>query len=127
MDRRSILAAGMATVVAVGPSPFPLATAGAAPDNSRYSTELDAIDALAAHLNAVSESEAEWDRWEAWSNRVYREIESLPHSPENAKLKARAIWSITNGNMEDVNRGESTVCRLIRQIVSGLAGSVHHG
>ena len=118
MDRRSLLASGLATVVAVGAAPAALAIPSAP---SPFFAELDAIDRESARLNAGSFDEATWDRWDEWSNRIYREIEALPPTPENAKIKARAIWSIIDGDMENVNTGQSAVARLVRQMISGLA------
>ncbi len=119
MDRRHFIAAGMAGVVAVGATLPVLASTSATA--SPYYAELDAIDAFTRALNAERHPESDWDRWEAWTNRVYREIEALPPTPENAKIKARAVWSITSGNMEDLNAGQSTCCRMVRQIISGFA------
>lgn len=118
MDRRSLLAAApIAAVALVAPVTALSATTGV----SAYYAELDAIDRETARLNAVPASAAEWDHWEEWSTRIWREIEALPPTQENAKLKARAVWSIISGNMEDLNMGQSTCCRMVRQIISGLA------
>jgi len=115
MDRRSLLAAIPAAAVAVA------APALAVPTTSSYFDELDAIDRETARLNAGSFDQASWDRLGAWSSRVWREIEALPPSAGNAKLKARAVWSICEGDMEDLNQGQSVACRLVRQVVAGLA------
>lgn len=122
MNRRDLLAVAIAAPVVIS-APAVAATGG----SGLFYAELDAIDALTAHLNAHSVDEAEWDRWEQWTNRVWREIEALPPSEENAKLKARAIWSIIEGNVDDLNQGQSTVCRMVRQIVSSLAGVGRNG
>lgn len=118
MDRRTLLGSGIATVVAVGAAPAALAIPA---KPSPFLAELDAIDQESARLNAGNFDEATWDRWDEWSNRVYREIETLPPTPENAKIKARAIWSIAEGDMENVNTGQSAVARLVRQMITGLA------
>lgn len=86
-----------------------------------YHAELDAIDRETKRLENGPSSEAEWDQWEEWSSRVWSEIEVLPPTPENAPLKVRAVWSIVSGNVENINVGQSTCCRMVRQIVSGLA------
>jgi hypothetical protein len=117
MDRRNFLAV-VPIVAAMVAAPASIA---AEPVITSYFAELDAIDREAARLNAGSFDQASWDRWEAWSNRVYREIEAMPASESNAKLTARAIWSIGEGSLEDLNLGESVACRLVRQMVSGLA------
>lgn len=94
---------------------------------SPYLAELDAIDAFTRKLDAGDHPQAEWDRWEEWTRRVYREIEALPCTPENARIKARAIWTITNGEVEDVvAESEATACRLARQVMTSLTASVSH-
>lgn len=121
MNRRSLIASGLAAVVAVGAAPV-LAAQARPTASARYVAELDAIDRETARLKVGRHGEAEWDRWEAWTNRVYDEIETLPTTPENVRIKARAIWSIIEGDMQDLNPGQTTVCRLVRQMVSSLAG-----
>lgn len=113
MERRNHSAAE--TTASAAPS---LITTGTG--TASYFAELDRIDREAARLNAVSAGDAEWSRWEEAMNRVYGEIERLPLTPENAKIKARAVWSIVGGDLEEINEGQSATCRLLRQIVAGL-------
>ncbi len=91
------------------------------PAHKTLLAELAAIDQEAARLNAGAFDEATWDRWDERSNRTYQEIEALPPIAENAKIKACAIWSIIEGDMENVNSGQSVVARLVRHMISGLA------
>lgn len=117
MDRRLLLTAALAApVVAIAPA---IASGTRA---SFYYAELDAIDALTARLEADPHTDAEWDHWEQWTTRVWGEIEALPSTPENARIKARAVWSIINGDLEALNEGQSTVCRMVRQMVTSSAG-----
>lgn len=93
---------------------------------SPYLAELDAIDARARELEVGHHTEAEWDHWEKWTDRIYRGVEALPPTPDNAGIKARAIWSITDGELDVIVEGEATVCRLARQVLTGLTASVSH-
>lgn len=87
-----------------------------------YYDALNALDRESARLDVAKAPEAEWQRWERQCDTLYREIERMPPSPAAARLKARAVWSIVAGNLDDINAGESVACRLVRQIVCGLAG-----
>lgn len=92
-----------------------------------YDDELDAIDRETARLRVVPSSEPDWDRWEEWTCRIWKEVEALPVTAENARIKARAAWSIISGDLDDLNNGQSTCCRLVRQIVSGLGAPHRQG
>lgn len=120
MQRRGLLGAIAGVPLAATFGTIPLPVVGADP----LFAELDAIDGEMRRLNALPYHgrEAEWEAAEERERRAYDHIESLPHSPENAKLKARAVMSIVQGDVSMVNEGQSTVCRLLQHIVTCLAG-----
>ncbi|MDE1915018.1 MAG: hypothetical protein KGJ57_04965 [Sphingomonadales bacterium] len=89
--------------------------------SSAYFAELDALDALGSKLDHLPSGES--DRWDKWSMRLWGEIEALPVTPENASLKARAVWSIMGGELEELG-DDTTCCRLIRQIIAAMAPAV---
>ncbi|MBN9146232.1 hypothetical protein J2X73_004472 [Novosphingobium sp. 1748] len=93
---------------------------GKAASPCAYFVELDAVDALAQQVDTEGFPASETERWEQWSMRVWREIEALPTTQENAPIKARAVLSIIGGDLEGLNDGQTTACRLIRQIVLAL-------
>lgn len=125
--RRAVLGA-MALASSAGAVPLMAAPPTSASDGvaaNSYFAELDAYDAFSRRLNAKPHAETDWDRWEEWGCRLHSEIEALPPTPGNARIKARAIWSIVAGDMEDLNRGQCMVDRMIRQIVTSLAAGVN--
>lgn len=86
------------------------------------SEELHQFNVWTRRMNVEKQPEAEWRRWEGACNALYDKIEALPSTPQNARIKAQAIWSIAGGDLEDVNEANSTIDRLVRQIIVGLLG-----
>ena len=117
-SRRNLLGAiaGVPVAAAFGTIPLP-----AVAQHADLFAELDALDRETARIATSKHTDAEWDHWEAWTDRVWKQIEAMPPTPENTRLKARAVWSIVNGDVSDINEGQSTCCRLVRQVITGLA------
>jgi hypothetical protein len=99
-------------------SPIPLSLNWSTP--SPLSDELHQFNIWTRRMNVEKRSEAEWHQWEEAGNALYAKVESLPTTPQNAKVKAHAIWSIIGGDLEDVNDGKSLTDRLVRQMVVAL-------
>lgn len=96
---------------------------GKAASPRAYFAELDALDALAATLDDTGTAETDWDRWEQWSIALWAKIEALPATAEYAHIKARAIWSIIGGDLDDLASDKTTCERLARQVILGLVRS----
>jgi hypothetical protein len=99
------------------------AVAAAPPSHlSRLNHEATALRTLTASLNARDDVTAkEWSDWSEREKVFLREVEALPPTAETARLKARAITQIYEGQLEDWGEGFLTD-RLARQIVRSLAG-----
>ena len=89
--------------------------------------EIEALDNWTRRLEATAHFEDSWhydDPWKRWAKvhaAIVAKVEALPNTPENNKTKARMVWSIIGGDMDDLNDGEMATHRLVRQIITSLA------
>ena len=92
---------------------------------AKLSAALDQYDAWTEQLNRGSAAnpspESEWDRWDAQGTVVYGTIESAPSTPENLRVKARAIYNILGGDLSQLNEQGTVLERLLVQIIGALA------
>jgi hypothetical protein len=75
----------------------------AAPSRLQHlEAEILAVGRLTAELNARDhDTEEEWSAWSKREGALLREIHALPATVENARLKARGILQIYNGDLND--------------------------
>ena len=117
--RRAMFAGGAAlAAIAVLPVTAKAGTGG-------LHDELDRLNAFTQRLNAGSSAnptpEHVWDQWDADCTRVYRAIEATPPTADNLRLKAKAVYNILEGDLSELNEQNTTVERLLVQIIAALA------
>lgn len=78
-------------------------------------------DAWTRRLNGRAE-ESEWEQWTAAGDDLFTEVEALPNTRENMQIRARAIMSICEGDVNEAVQGDTTVERLMRDILKALWG-----
>lgn len=116
--RAALIASAGAAVMSAGTA-LPLSAALA--PKAAMAARLDAYDRFTRRMNAGQHSEAEWQHWEEVGKHLHRDIESLPNTPENIRLKARAVLGIVEGDLSLMGGGDNTIDRLVRQIVATLS------
>jgi hypothetical protein len=96
--------------------------ATAAPD---LATELQLLriaqDRLNQHTAANPAPDALWVEWEERHLSLMRRIEALPVTPANAPIKAKAVFDIIDGDLSALNEQNTTLERLLIQVIRALA------
>jgi hypothetical protein len=82
--------------------------------------EIVALERETARLNAIPAPEEDGAIWDNRCEQLWGSIEALPVTAANAPIKARAVWSIVEGDIENINEGQTTCCRLVRQVIQGF-------
>jgi len=88
---------------------------------NNFMGEIDALDAYTRQLDAAPHPEGEWESWTKVHAEVVAKVEALPNTPENIEVRARLVWSIIGGDLDDLNDGDLPCHRLVRQIIASLA------
>lgn len=117
-SRRAALVASAGVAVMSAGAALPLSAALA--PKAALAERLDAYDRYTRQMNASLHSEAEWESWLETGKDLHLEIERLPNTPENIRLKARAVLGLVDGDFTMMS-DDTTVDRLISQIVAALA------
>ncbi|HEX2594781.1 MAG TPA: hypothetical protein VHL34_24975 [Rhizomicrobium sp.] len=89
------------------------------------SERIDDFRARTIAMNAGSRSQAEWDDWSADQSRLLEEVLALPHTSENARIRAKAIMvaHIGDEGLGDLIDACPTLSgNVARQLIYGLAG-----
>ncbi len=113
----------MLGVLAAAPVALTLPAIAAAGND--LEARLRQFDEWAVDINARGHlaSANELDRWEEASQLLYEEIERLPCTRENARIKALAVISINERTPSEYGTDDCTDTRLVRQVLAALSGS----
>lgn len=112
--RRNLLGAMM-----IAPAAMVAMPAVAAPQTLEQA--IDAVFDLGLKLNEGDYEDEIWDDWSRQVDRVLARVEALPLNHGNARIRAKAVWRLTGGELEDAVTGEATSCRLARQVLASMA------